>query len=115
MGPLLILLLLLIIGPCILNKLVTFIRERVSAVQILMLRHALESQEKLSSGDACLRSQHLGGRGRRISEFEVSLVYRVSSRSARATQRNLVSKKKKVKKINIMKVLKFSSMIRTSH
>ena len=36
---------------------------------------------------------HLGGRGRRISEFEASLVYRVSSRTARATQRNPVSKK----------------------
>jgi hypothetical protein len=34
----------------------------------------------------------LGGRGRRISEFEVSLVYRVSSRIDRATQRNPVSK-----------------------
>jgi hypothetical protein len=30
----------------------------------------------------------LGGRGRVISEFEASLVYRVSSRTARATQRN---------------------------
>jgi hypothetical protein len=36
----------------------------------------------------------LGGRGRRISEFEASLVYRVSSRIARATQRNPVSKNK---------------------
>jgi hypothetical protein len=35
----------------------------------------------------------LGGRGRRISEFEASLVYRVSSRTAKATQRNPVSKK----------------------
>jgi DNA-nicking Smr family endonuclease len=34
----------------------------------------------------------LGGRGRRISEFEASLVYRVSSRTARAIQRNPVSK-----------------------
>jgi hypothetical protein len=34
----------------------------------------------------------LGGRGRRISEFEASLVYKVSSRTARATQRNHVSK-----------------------
>jgi hypothetical protein len=33
----------------------------------------------------------LGGRGRRISEFEASLVYRVSSRTARAIQRNPVS------------------------
>jgi hypothetical protein len=41
----------------------------------------------------------LGGRGRWISEFEASLVYRVSSRTARATQRNPVSKiqKKKAK------------------
>ena len=29
----------------------------------------------------------LGGRGRQISEFEASLVYRVSSRTARAIQR----------------------------
>jgi hypothetical protein len=40
----------------------------------------------------------LGGRGRWISEFEASLVYKVSSRAARATQRNPVSKKKKKKK-----------------
>jgi hypothetical protein len=38
----------------------------------------------------------LGGRGRLISEFEASLVYKVSSRTARATQRNPVSKKKKI-------------------
>jgi hypothetical protein len=36
----------------------------------------------------------LGGRGRRISEFEASLVYKVSSRTARAIQRNPVSEKK---------------------
>jgi hypothetical protein len=36
----------------------------------------------------------LGGRGRWISEFEASLVYRVSSRTAKATQRNPVSKRK---------------------
>jgi hypothetical protein len=34
----------------------------------------------------------LGGRGRWISEFEASLVYKVNSRTARAIQRNLVSK-----------------------
>jgi hypothetical protein len=37
----------------------------------------------------------LGGRGRQISEFEASLVYRVISRIARAKQRNPVSKKPK--------------------
>jgi hypothetical protein len=35
-----------------------------------------------------------GGRGRRISEFEASLVYRVSSRAVRAKQRNPVMEKK---------------------
>jgi hypothetical protein len=37
----------------------------------------------------------LGGGGRRISEFEASLVYKVSSRTARAIQRNPVSTKQK--------------------
>jgi hypothetical protein len=36
-----------------------------------------------------------GGRGRQISEFKVSLVYRVSSRTTRDTQRNIILKKKK--------------------
>jgi hypothetical protein len=39
----------------------------------------------------------LGGRGRRISEFKASLVYKVSSRTARDIQRNPVSKKKRKK------------------
>jgi hypothetical protein len=42
----------------------------------------------------------LGGRGRQISEFEASLLYRVSSRTARATQRNPASKKQNKTKIN---------------
>jgi hypothetical protein len=44
----------------------------------------------------------LGGRGRWISELEASLVYRVSSRTARATQRNpaLIKQKTKNKKTN---------------
>jgi hypothetical protein len=40
---------------------------------------------------------HSGGRGRWISEFKASLVYKVSSRTARATQRNPVLGKKKKK------------------
>jgi hypothetical protein len=40
----------------------------------------------------------LGGRGRRISEFEASLVCKVSSRAARAIQRNPVSEKNKKQK-----------------
>jgi hypothetical protein len=49
----------------------------------------------------------LGGRGRRISEFEASLVYKVSSRPARAIQQDYREKpclekpKKKKKKKRI--------------
>jgi hypothetical protein len=52
---------------------------------------------KLGSGGTCLYSQHFGGRGRgrQISEFEASLVYRVSFRTPKVIQRNPVSKKKK--------------------
>jgi hypothetical protein len=43
----------------------------------------------------------LGGRGRQISEFQASLVYTGSSRTARVIQRNPVSKnQKKTKKQN---------------
>jgi hypothetical protein len=37
---------------------------------------------------ASLQSQYLGGKGRQISEFDAILVYRVSSSTARAIQRN---------------------------
>jgi hypothetical protein len=43
------------------------------------------------------------GRGRQNSEFEVSLVYRVSSRTARTTQRNPVSKKNPTNQTNKQK------------
>jgi hypothetical protein len=39
----------------------------------------------------------LGGRSRQISEFEANLVYRVSSRTARAIQRNPALKNPKPK------------------
>ena len=37
------------------------------------------------------RKESFGGRSRQISEFKASMVYRASSRSTRATQRNPVS------------------------
>jgi hypothetical protein len=37
----------------------------------------------------------LGGRGKQISEFKAGLDYRVSSKTARATQKKPVSKKQK--------------------
>jgi hypothetical protein len=61
----------------------------------------LEHHERCWAVVAFLSSQHLGGRDRWVSEFKTSLVYRVSSRTARATQRNPDSKnqlKKKKKK-----------------
>jgi hypothetical protein len=42
----------------------------------------------------------LGGRGRQISEFKASLIYKMSSRTARTIQRNPVSKKTKNKQTN---------------
>jgi hypothetical protein len=70
----------------------------------------LQTEFKLSvvrpgSGGTCLECQCLGGRGRWISEFKASLVYRVSSRTVRAIQRNPVSatpSKKQTKKISIV-------------
>ena len=38
MGPLIILLLLLTFGPCILNKLLAFIKQRLDTVQLMVLR-----------------------------------------------------------------------------
>jgi hypothetical protein len=57
-----------------------------------------EEIKRAGHGGACLYSQHLGGRSRRISEFKASLVYRVSSRTSRAIQRNPVLKKTKQNK-----------------
>jgi hypothetical protein len=56
---------------------------------------------KAGDGGARLLSQRLGGRGRQISEFEASLVYRGSSRTARTTQRNPVSKKQETKQNSV--------------
>jgi hypothetical protein len=55
-----------------------------------------KEKKQKNKNKTCLAMQ-VGGRGRRISEFEASLVYRVSSRTARATQRNPVLKNKKKK------------------
>jgi hypothetical protein len=51
-----------------------------------------------STQEAGFRPSFTQEAGRWISEFEASLVYRVSSRTARATQRNPISKNKKTKK-----------------
>ena len=43
---------------------------------------------ELGGGGPSLSSQHSGGRGQQISEFKVSLIYKVSSRTARATEKD---------------------------
>jgi hypothetical protein len=55
--------------------------------------------------------QHSGGRGRRISEFEASLVYKVSSRTARAIQKNPVSKNKNKTTITKTKTIGFVRLL----
>jgi hypothetical protein len=40
----------------------------------------------------------LGGRGQQISGFKTSLVYKVSSRTAKATQRNPVLRKMRMRR-----------------
>jgi hypothetical protein len=54
-------------------------------------------ESEFSVIECCKESQHSGGRGRQISEFEASLVYKVSSRTVRAIQRNPVLKNQKIK------------------
>jgi hypothetical protein len=53
----------------------------------------------------------LGDRDRQISEFKASLVYKVSSRTARAIQRNPVLKNKKQKNPKTNKQTKDISML----
>jgi hypothetical protein len=62
---------------------------------MLFSRNEIKIQSYPGSGGTCLSSQHLGGRGRRISEFKANLFYRVNSRTARATQKTPVLKNKK--------------------
>jgi hypothetical protein len=61
----------------------------------------------------------LGGRDRQIYEFEASLVYKVSSRTARAIQRNPVSKNKtkqnKTKQKKERKKEKETSILSSTH
>jgi hypothetical protein len=54
----------------------------------------------------------LGGRGRQISELEASLVYKVSFRTAKATQRNTVSKTKQNKTKKQQKINNKNNMLK---
>jgi hypothetical protein len=50
MGPLLILLLLLTIGSCIINKIMAFVRQQVNTVQVLMLCQQYQKVEQADTG-----------------------------------------------------------------
>jgi hypothetical protein len=47
-------------------------------------------------------AQHLGGRGRQISGFEASLVYRMSSRKSQGYTEKLSQKKKKIRSSEVL-------------
>lgn len=47
-GPLLLLIIILTVGPCVINKLVTFVKDRINRVQLMVLRtqyRPLDEQE----------------------------------------------------------------------
>jgi hypothetical protein len=68
--------------------------QKMWSIYIVKYYLAIKNEDiETGGGGARFESQHLGGRGRWISELEASLVYKVSSRTARATQRNPVSKR----------------------
>ena len=57
-----------------------------------------EKKKMLGSGGTRLYSQHVGGRGKWISEFEASLVYKSKLQNSQGYTENPVSKNKKEKK-----------------
>ena len=61
LGPLIILILLLTFGPCILNRLVTFIRERLNTIQIMVLRQQYQSISQGKEKDSSTKLQRQGG------------------------------------------------------
>ena len=52
LGPLIILLLILTFGPCILNKLITFVKEQISTVQVMALRQQYQAVSQNGEEDS---------------------------------------------------------------
>ena len=50
--PLIILLLILTFGPCILNKLIIFVREQISTVQVMVLRQQYQAVSQNGEEDS---------------------------------------------------------------
>jgi hypothetical protein len=57
----------------------------------------------------------LGGRSRQISEVEASLIYRKSSGTARATQRNSVSNKQTNKQTALVVLSEDLGLVQSTH
>jgi hypothetical protein len=77
-------------------------KKQKQKTKLLEVNHGVQADGLCSvQGSTFLlgKNYRRGGRGRRISEFEASLVYKVSSRTARAIQRNPVSKNKQQQQI----------------
>ena len=59
-GPLMVLLLILTFGPCILNRLITFIKERINTVQLFVLRQQYQTVPQNKEKDSSIWSQDRG-------------------------------------------------------
>ena len=60
----------------------------------------VEMQVSADGDEEHLWFQHMGGRGRQISKFEVSQVYRATSRTVKDTQRSPISKQQQQQQQN---------------
>ena len=61
LGPLIILILLLTFGPCILHRLVSFIRECLNTIQIMVLRQQYQPISQGEKKDSSTQVQRQGG------------------------------------------------------
>ena len=50
--PLIVLLLILTLGPCILNRLITFVKERINTVQVLVFRQQYQALPQNAEEDS---------------------------------------------------------------
>ena len=53
-GPLMVLLLILTFGPCILNRLITFIKEHINTVQLFVLRQQYQTVPQNKEEDSSI-------------------------------------------------------------
>ena len=61
LGPLILLLLILMFGPCILNWLVSFIKERLNTIQIMVLRQQYQMVAQDEEKDSSTETTRQGG------------------------------------------------------